>query len=268
MTGLSPELKTSVLLFTANIGDQSSFIPFDQILEAVSPHYPASRPGKIIDLTAIQIGDAAALQTARETIRRATTQLFDAGGEVQNVKHLSVFAIGPIPLLIDLGSRLSNKVSTDFFQRHRDKENWTWKRGVKPVTYQLKRLQRGTDSSTVAMILSLSGKIRTRDLPTEIDGSYSVYELSLKNHTPDPTFLRTKQDLENFRVAYQTALSSITHEHGLLKSLHFFPAVPAPVAILCGRELLPKVHPELLVYDFDKQKVGFTYQLKVNNHER
>ena len=54
---------------------------------------------------------------------------------------------------------------------------------------------------------------------------------------------------------------------GIVKELHLFPAVPALIAILCGRELLPKVHPELLVYDFDKQKAGFTFQLKVNPHE-
>jgi hypothetical protein len=267
MTGLSPELKTSILVFTANIGEQTAFIPFEQILEAVSPRYPASRPGKIIDLTAIPIGDASSIKTAQEAIRRGIAPLYDAGGETQTVKHLSVFALAPMPLLIDLGARLSNKIPTDLFQRHRDKENWAWKRSGSSVCYQCKRLRRGSDRRNVAMIASLSGTIRLRDLPKEIDRSYSIYELTLKGRTPNPTFLRTKPDLENFRLAYQATLATIMRNHGTIKSLRFFPAVPAPVAILCGRELLPKVHPELLVYDFDKEKVGFTYQLKVNNHE-
>ncbi len=266
MTGLSADLKTSILVFTASVGEQSVFVPFDQILEAVSPRYPVSRPGKVIDLTSIHIGDASSINTAQEAVRRGMAQLYDAGSETQSVKHLSVFALAPIPLLIDLGTRLSNKIPTDFFQRHRDKENWSWKRTGKPVQYQFKRLRSGFDPKKVAMIVSLSGTIRPRDLPKGIDRGYSIYEFTLKGRTPDPTFLRTKHDLENFRVAYQAALGTIVRAHGTIKSLHFFPAIPAPIAILCGRELLPKVHPELLVYDYDKSKVGFNFQIKVNQH--
>lgn len=267
MTGLSPEHKTSLLIFTANIGEQASFIPYDHLLEAVSPYYPASRPGKVIDLTAIRIEDASSLATAQDTIKRRMAELYDSGSEVHAVKHLSVFALGPIPLLVYLGSRLSNKIPTALFQRHRDRENWTWKPDGKPAQYQFKRIRPGNDSSRVALLLSLSGTIPVKRLPEDIDARYSVYELTLKNQTPAPTFLNTRQDLEGFRIAYQQALGHIMGANEGLKSLHLFPAVPTPIAILCGRELLPKVHPELLVYDFDKQKVGFTFQVKVNANE-
>jgi len=33
--------------------------------------------------------------------------------------------------------------------------------------------------------------------------------------------------------------------------------------VLCGRELLPKVHPQLRVFDFNKETGGFTFQLTV-----
>ena len=267
MTGLSPEFRTSVLVFTANIADQSVFVPFDQVLEAVSPRYPFSKPGKIIDLTSIRIDDAASVATARETVRRALAQLYDTGSEVQTVKHLSVFALAPIPLLVALGEQLSNKIPTDLFQRHRDNENWTWRRAQKPVEYEFKKLRSGAQGEEAALILSLSGTIRLGDLPKEVDSRCAVYGLTLKGQTPNPAFLKARKDLENFRLAYQMALSTIMRERGTIRSLHLFPAVPAPIAILCGRELLPKVHPELIIYDFDKQKAGFTFQLKVNNHE-
>ena len=45
-------------------------------------------------------------------------------------------------------------------------------------------------------------------------------------------------------------------------------AKPVPsqqmVAVLCGRETLPKVHPALRVFDYDKANGGFVYQLTVN----
>jgi hypothetical protein len=237
------------------------------VIEALSPNYPESRPGKVIDLTALPISDAAALGAAREEIRRGVASLFDTGGEVQTVRHLSIFALAPIPLLVDLGARLSNKIPTDFYQRHRDTENWTWKEAGRPVEYEFSIVREGTDKEKAAFMLSLSGTIRTQDLPGEIDGRYSVYELTLKGQAPNPTFLRTRADLEAFRIAYQALIGFMLQRQGIVKELHLFPAVPAPIAILCGRELLPKVHPELHVYDFDKQKAGFTFQLKVNSHE-
>lgn len=266
VASLSPEMKTHLLVFTANIGDQAVYIPFGQMLEAVSPRYPMSRTGTIIDLTQLHIDSTASLSAARETVERKIKNLYETGGEAETIKHLSVFALGPIPLLIYLGTLLSNKIATDFFQRHRDAENWTWKESNEDVRYQFKSIRSGTNLQNVAVILSLSGTITSRNLPNEIDGTYYIYELTLDGKTPDPTFLRTKRDLEGFRVAYQSGLGAIMQKHGMLKSLHVFPAVPAPIAILCGRELLPKVHPELLVYDFDKSKVGFNFQLKVNNH--
>ncbi len=268
MTSLRPEHRTSVLIVTANIGEQNPFIPFDQVIEALSPLYPVSRPGKIVDLTSIPIHDAASLETAREAIRRGLAQLCDTGGELQDVKHLSVFALAPIPLLVDLGARLSNKIKTDLFQRHRDTEEWAWKSSGPPVAYTSGIVRKGTEPSHAALIMSLSGKIRVDDLPSTIDKTFTVYELTLKDATPNAAFLRTRANLEEFRTAYQALLGSIIETQGIVKELHFFPAVPAPIAILCGRDLMPKVHPGLLVYDFDKQKGGFTFQLKVNAHGR
>jgi hypothetical protein len=58
-------------------------------------------------------------------------------------------------------------------------------------------------------------------------------------------------------------LGLVVNKHGLLETIDVFPAVPAPIAVLCGRELLPKVHPKLRVFDYDKLQGGFTFKLEV-----
>ena len=55
----------------------------------------------------------------------------------------------------------------------------------------------------------------------------------------------------------------ITKRHGLMDSVDVFPAVPAPIAVLCGRELLPKVHPRIRVFDYDRTNGGFTFKLTI-----
>lgn len=131
----------------------------------------------------------------------------------------------------------------------------------RPVKYTFQTVQTGSDESRVALLLCLSGSGPRQMLPSEINPTYFVYELTLDGSTPSPTFLSLREDLDNFRIAYQDALAEIAKVHGSLKELDLFPAVPAPVAILCGRETLPKIHPALRVHDYDKKQGGFTYQL-------
>jgi hypothetical protein len=264
VTGLGPDRKTAVLSVQTVIGKQTVAIPFHQIVEALSPRYPVSQQGTVVDLTQVHEESDAFLEIAQQMIDQRISRLLDQGGEGEQSGHVSVFALAPIPLLIFLGSRLSNKVAVDVYQRHRDTENWTWKNSGNPVGYDFRRLQSGTDRERVALVLSLSGTVDRDSLPEQIDKTFFVYELTLKDQIPNPTFLRMRRDLEEFRNAYHLTLGTIVRDHGALQYLHLFPAVPAPVAVLCGRERLPKVHPALRVYDFDKGKRGFRFTIEVN----
>lgn len=264
VTGLGPEQKTSILILKSKIGDQTVTIPFDQILQAITPRYPYSKEGLTIDLTQLPATDDSFVSAACATIREELRGFFASGGEFKKSGHISLFGLAPIPVLAFLGSQLSNKVPLDLYQRHRDKENWAWKEGQASVVYDFRERQKGSDPLSVALMLSLSGLIPIERLPIEIDGKFSIYEIKLANIVPNPTFLNSKADLEEFRISYQLALGHILKNHPGIKSIEFFPAVPAPIAVLCGRELLSKVHPELRVYDNDKRHGGFLYQLTLN----
>jgi hypothetical protein len=263
-TGLSPERKTALIVFSAPIGKQTVSVSYDHMLEAVAPRYPISREGLEIDLTNLLEENSSVNAVAQKNIATRLSRYFEPKGEWQRTGHLSIFALGPMPLLIFLGSQLSNKVSTDLYQRHRDTESWTWKKSGVPVKYKFHKIRNGSDSGRAALLLCLSGSGPRENLPPEIDSTYFVYELTLDGMTPSPTFLSLREDLENFRIAYQEALAEVARVQGSLKELDLFPAVPAPVAVLCGRETLPKIHPALRVYDYDKAQGGFTYQLTVN----
>lgn len=184
--------------------------------------------------------------------------------ETEKTNHISLFALAPMPLLIYTGNLLSNKIPTDLFQKHRDTENWTWKTEGEFAKYKFHQLREGTDSKKVALILSLSGKVQLDCLPHEVINDATVYEITLDGATPNPHFLRQKQDLIAFKDVYQLALREIGAIHGKLEKLHLFPAVPAPIAVLCGRELMPKYNPVLLVYDDDKRNNGYRMIMEIN----
>lgn len=262
VTGLHDSGKTAVLVVKALIGGHSVSVPFEHVVQAAAPRYPSSHDPCVIDLTTISDEGPEFLKVACRTIEQQLDRFFGSGGEGKRIGHASVFALAPMPVLIFLGNRMSNKVPLDLFQRHRDTEQWSWKEGEGKARYAVRRVRTGK-SGKVALILSLSGTVRAGDLPAEMRTA-TVYAITLDGQVPSTTFLRTKSDLEAFRQAFQEVMGLILLEHGKLAAIDLFPAVPAPVAVLVGRELLPKAHPTMRVWDFDKAKGGFTYQLEVN----
>mgnify|MGYP001340835073 CR=1 FL=1 len=196
VTSLGPEMRTSVVVFQAPIGGHHIDISQDDVRKAISPRNPASLPGTLIDLSSLaRSPEKSFLQVALEQIDRGVELLFKPGGEADQVPHLSVLAIGPIALLVALGTKLSNKISADFYQRHRDTEDWIWKSEGSPAAYSIMRHTKGPVDGEVALVLSLSGKIDISALPEPFTKHGSVYEILLTSQTPTPTFLRQRRDL-------------------------------------------------------------------------
>jgi len=269
VTALGPAMQTTVLQVKARIGSNVVEVSHAEAAHALLPRYPAGDP-KIIDLTGLgdEKGDGF-YDFAAGRICDEVRRLYVTGGELETSKHLSVLALAPIPLLVVLGHSLSNKVQTDFFQCHRDRpERWTWHEDKPAARYISRRKRAGTEPGRVAVMLSLSGTVAPQTLPSVIDESFTVYEITLDGATPHPGFLQQREDLDAFRQVYRQFLAEVTRDHPRVEDLHIFPAIPAPVAVVCGFDLLPKAHPTLLVYDNDKQHGGFIQRLKVNEHDR
>jgi hypothetical protein len=266
VTGLGPDVQTSVVQVKARIAGSAVDIPAPHIYEAVSPRYPVDKRGYVIDLTAYgEENRGEYYKLASQEIERQIARVYDPGMDVERTRHISLFALAPIPLLTFLGSCLSNKIAVEFHQRHRTGDQpWKWETDGEPARYEVRKLRSGKDQAQVALILSLSGAVNEKSLPAEIDKRFSIYEIALADQTPNVDFLRQRRDLEEFRIVYRNFLSTLMKDHPDVKELHLFPAVPAPVAIACGHDLLPKVHPVLLVYDYDKKTGGFILGLQVN----
>lgn len=265
LTAIGPEYRTTVIQVRGAIGGQAVDIAVDDIRDALSPRYPARLPGLLIDLTSIQREDPAFFDLARDQIRRELRPVLRTEFETKRVQHYSVFGLAPIPLLTCLGRELGDKVSVDVFQRHREPPFWKWRDDGVPVEYAFGLRSPGTDQGSVGLILSLSGSVTDGSLPPGMIGTSWLYEITLKDHDPRRDFLRMRADLVRFRRAYREALATIIRKHDGVKEIHVFPAVPAAIAIACGQELLPKAHPDLLIYD--NVKGTFSPAIIVNGRE-
>jgi hypothetical protein len=250
LTALGPEQRTTVIQVRGTIGGQPVDIPGTDIEAALRPRYPARLPGVLVDLTSIQRENPAFFDLARDQIRRELRPALRAELESKRVQHYSVLALAPIPVLVCLGRELGNKVNVDLFQRQRDPaRGWRWYEDGPVVDFELRTLRAGTAPDCVGLVLSISGRIGLASLPPEVDDRFTVYEVVPRGAEPSVELLRRREDLLAFRTAYRGALASICSAHSGLRTLCLFPAIPAPIVVACGQEVMPKAHPALRIFD-------------------
>ncbi len=265
LTDTRPDRHTVTLVMKGTIGTSPVEIPTAHMQEAVAPFYLDPRETFTIDLTGgEEYGNPSYWENAAQTVRdRARTFLecaFDSGP----LRHVSVFALAPIPLLVLLGSCLSNKIPTTLYQRHRDTEDWAWKALDREVSeYCLEQVADQTPGNAVGLVLSLSGKIPKIDWESKLPRPMPVYETTVADRQPTPRFLNAEEELRAFRDHYLDSIRRIVAENPGLEEIHIFPAVPAPVAVAIGLDRMPKRDPKLVIYDYRSDLAGFSRTLEI-----
>ena len=265
LTGFDRANKTTILRLRANFDSQAvDPITRAAIEKAIEPKFMQDEHGIPIDLTQIpfRFSDDYWGITAEE-VRSGVRAMFAPALAREPVRHVSVFAMAPIPLLMLLGHCVGSLVPVDLYQRHMDTDSWCWKDAGAPTLFGISAPSNGTAAKEVVVLLSVSGRIDRKALPPEVS-MLPVYELSVANAVPARNRINTRQDLERFSGVYQELLGTIRQQHPGAAAIHLFAAVPAPVAFVCGRELLRKIDPAIHVYDFHKAASGYRYALKVN----
>lgn len=255
--------RTAILVLQAPIRGKAASINANRTILTVMPdRYPAAKEPFLIDLSGHTLTDPNSYESAARVIKDGV-DLFYRTKEFAKTQHQSIFALGPIPILIYLGSRLGGPILTDFFQKHRD-EDWKWSEEGEVTEYSIEKVQEGSDPSKVGLILSLSGVIDRSHLPPDADSRFTIYEMTLSNMTPDPGFLSRKESLIRFSEKYREFLAQIVRDHTEATDLHLFPAIPAPVAVRCGFERLAEVQHNLVVYNDNGD--GFNHLLTINDY--
>ncbi|HME69733.1 MAG TPA: SAVED domain-containing protein [Myxococcota bacterium] len=140
LTEMGPNRRTVALVLKARVAGQRVDLTLDEMQRAVAPRYLSKHEVVEIDLNAIPDSPREHYwRLGQQVIDKQVAKALEQSFEAAPTKHLSVFALGPIPLLVYLDTRLSNKIPTALFQRHRDTEDWTWKGGGNPIAYETGR---------------------------------------------------------------------------------------------------------------------------------
>jgi hypothetical protein len=263
LTGIRPEMQSHVILYGANIGAHGAPLSFQIAADAMTPsRYPSAQAA--IELSLINSLMEDHTPEYWKVQHDHLVQLFDRYvrpliGKHQT-QHFSVFGLAPMPMLIKLGTLLSDISETDVYQRHREPATWRWQQDEEDFEFRL--LEPKSKKGLPVLKLSLSANI-TDDRITSLFGEEcSIWEIT--HPQPHNDFLRSPHHLKKFRVIMRKTFDRIKACHGQQSTLQLFPAMPVSSAVELGRVYMPKADLPLVIYDQQNKHKAFIRTIQLN----
>jgi hypothetical protein len=260
--GIAASKGSHVLLFGANVGDHSSPLNYNDAAIALFPdRYPAT--DSAIELSTVNSSlsdrDAEFWSVESQNLERKFAQRVRERLAEGAIKHLSVFAIAPQPLLIQLGVLLGDIVPAEVYQRHREPPTWEW-----PTTSQTPAFQVSEPGSTAgipALVISLSATVTPDRITSVLGDNVSIWVVTVSS--PHNELVKSREQLSEFRTLMRRLLDRIKAVHGQNTILHVFPVCSVSTAVECGRIRMPKADMPWRIYDQVGARGGFVSALSV-----
>jgi hypothetical protein len=266
VTAIEASSGTNVLVYGARIGEHDCLLRQDLVESAVLPHRWPLGPRPIqLDLLRLEAADDEVeywqLQPAnlrRQFERKVRDRVADG-----DIRHLSIFALAPQPLLFELGRLIGDITAATVHQLHREPQGWNWRNSRPPILYAVSRSDR--ESKSVALKLGLSATINDDRVHSAIGSGAAIWSVSTQ--TPHNDVIHTEEDLSGFRRTLRLVFDQIKARHGEDAVIHVFPALPVSAAVEVGRTWMPKADLPLIVYDQSRRAGGFVPRLAFNPAE-
>ena len=170
-----------------------------------------------------------------------------------NNKHVNIFPIAPIPLLVCLGFQLQNNSNISIFQYDRENSRWTGSITDKCPSYNLnwKKKLKNASSEKLVIQICTSTMIFDKQLPKFNKTDY--IELSLENKEIGFPLYRN-----HYKEMLNCLFNEITPSIAQYNEIHLFASIPAGMAIELGRRVQKGIFPKVFLYNFCQNQYTFT----------
>lgn len=262
VTSINENMKSLVFLYGANIGEHASPLNWKDTTNAMLPiRYPEEHPAIELSLRNSSFCDNQAIYWTIESeqLKNQYKDKVKRKLESGDNKHLSVFALAPQPLLILLGTLISDINSADVYQLHREPTTWKWQN--EPDDFEYKVIKPKKIHKKVALNLSLSATIDNSRITDVLEEDTSIWTITIPS--PNNDFLKGKNQLSQFRIVMRELFNKIKLIHGQESIIHIFPAASISIAVELGRVWMPKADLPLYLYDENKNNGGFQFAFSI-----
>lgn len=246
-----PRNQTTIITYSCKIKDRFITLDTESIYNAILPNYPDDHHDYWLSINNKVFNPLYDWKSATAEIDDLCNKI-----ESKNINStlykLSIFGIGPMPLLFYLGYKLGDTISGEVYHDRREnipEERFNWNEEGNPQKLNFSTsLVKKTSTKKVLITLAISDYIEKDKYEPIIDESFSVYNLSINK--PNPSCITRKSDLVSFGYKFRELLNLVQKNHGKDCEIHLIPAVPASIAISAGRIILPTKDPEINLYEY------------------
>jgi hypothetical protein len=263
LSQIGVEKQSHILLYGANIGVQNSPVSYSEAARAMIPdRFPADMSPFSLGLVNSSFEDRDSNFWAIESKQLRT--LFEKSVRPRlraaEISHLAVFALAPQPLLILLGSLLSDIPAAEVFQLHREPRGWRWEDQPEEFSYLIEEPKH--IHGNPALIFALSATVTDERIQAAAGGTPTIWRVTIP--TPHNDFLKSRKQSQAFRQQLRQLMDRIKARHGEGATIDVFPAMPVALAVEFGRILMPKADLPLRVYDENKKLGGYVHALNID----
>ncbi len=264
VASIKQNMHSHIVTYKANIGSHTPEITYETVREFLLPtHYPAMPSAIDLSLGNSPFRDknASFWKAEVENLEMQFKDQLTPKFRKSEVKHLSVFAFAPMPLLIKLGTLINDIQNAEIHQPVRNPKTWNLNDNSQPNVFSLTNPIKSIP--IVALNISLSATINNDRITSVLGTSCSIYTLTIAS--PFNDFLKSKKHLQDFSIEIRQLLNNIKAKYNAQTPLHIFPAMPIATAIELGRIWMPKADMPLIIYDENTINSGFVKAVEIKN---
>lgn len=172
-----------------------------------------------------------------------------------------IFPLSPIPLLIHLGSLLTDTVPYSIYQFNRETGLWVSDNPGTNKDIILTCSKDVKDSAELAVLVSISGKVKNKTVEEVLDKEFDV--ISFEIDEPGLKRVLYKEDVVNIQAKIKDDIEKLLQQNDY-KKIHLFYAGPAGLAIEIGRGVNPNIWSEVCLYQYNnRMSPKYQYALSI-----
>lgn len=253
LTGICPNQKSLVVAYGPKLGQDNQLFQKDVLNNIILPErYPLDlNPIEIhMKNTALDESMQVYWQTEELQIETLCRDKVIKTLESGACSHISLFPLGPQPLLIKLGTILNDRYNVQVYQKHREPDTWRWLENRSSNSIIVEEPADKTKEPMLIIALSTQA-IKARAL-RRFGANASIWTITCD--IPGNDMMESKYQLEQFRMAARKVMDDIKNSNPENIDLKIFMAAPASCAVELGRIRMPKADSKWVIFDYSNKQ--------------
>ena len=261
LASIKPDLQSEVVIYNANIADNTIRVSDFAAKSAIIPdHYPArENPISLSPDLRLFDNESAYWSVMATHLERQWAQY----SSVIRDKHISLFAVAPQPLLFKLGTLINRNYSVNVMQSQGSIDNWKWRCDKQTVEIVTQRIDAKDPDAEPIITFELTAKLSLDELQKGF-GEGTIYRITTQNCGPG--IIKSWRDLRAVIDEYRNVLNQMREANSQVSKVKLVPIAPCSVSIEAGRQTM-KGDPAIMVYDRNFFTKEWTCALTINGKE-